>query len=309
MNIINEILATFGGIQNVNYIEYIFQIIQLIMTIITFLTVFMSVHYQENVIKLQRAKMDIKLQENITDVKKELYEYIYMKNYSIKHYKGTLKIFDIFSMLILCISMICAFIYSMYLSMMSILLIWSTELIFLLSIYFISRKLHGNVKESDINCFFDYMQKEKFYNEKLDLIPIIKIIVPKNECKYIVEIIIPYYFYNFECVLSMNNATKFIEILAKGGEKKEVIEQDMLNDYVISNTFDEEFKCIDREISIFTRSEKRFNAYKANIFKKEEEYCTVFEIKAEKLMKYNQLSPITISNLEKIENNTISIFS
>lgn len=303
----NEILVLFGDIQNVNYIEYVFQIIQLIMTIITFLTVFMSVHYQENIVKLQRAKMEIRLEEDMLKVKRLLYDYIYMQNYAIKHYKSTLKIFNFFSFAILYISMICAFIYSAYLSIMAILLIWSTEMVFLLAVYFISRKLYGKIEETDIDSFFNYNKIDNLYNNDLKIKPTIKITLPKSESKYIVEIILPYYFYDFECVVMMSNVKNCIEILAKGEAKREITGQDILNDYIISNTFDQEFKYINQEICIFTKNEKGWSTYKANICKREEEYCTTIEIVAEKLIQYKQLSPIAISNINKIQSNTIEI--
>ena len=227
---INDILVAFGDIQNINYIEYIFQIVQVIMTIITFLTVFMSVHYQDNIVKLQRAKMEIKLEEDISKVKRLLYDYVYIQNYAIKHYKSTLKIFDFFSLVIFWISMICTFIYSTYLSIMAIGLIWIIELIFLLAVYFISRKLYGKIEETDIDIFFDYSKIDSLYNNNLKIVPKIKIILPKGEGKCIVEIIVPYYFYNLECIVTMSDIENCIEILAKGEKKRKSKEQDLLND-------------------------------------------------------------------------------
>ena len=150
----NDILNLFGDIKELNYIEYLFQIIQLVITIITFLTIFMSAHYEESIVKIQKSKMEIKTTKEIEEIRKKLIEYIYINSEANIRYESILKIFDWFSMIIFYISMICAFIYCLYLNIGAILLVWLIELVFFMTIFFVSNKLHSN-KKNIIDDFFN----------------------------------------------------------------------------------------------------------------------------------------------------------
>ena len=266
----------------------------------------MSVHYEENIVKIQKSKMEIKTIKDIEEVRKKLAEYIYINNDANNKYESILKIFDHFSMMIFYISMICAFIYSLYLNIGAIILIWTIELIFISTIFCVSNKLHSN-KKNIIYDFFDYYKESAVYNASLGLRPKIKFVVPYESEKSIIEINLPYFFYNFECILKMSDSNKCIEILAKSESKRETREEDILNNYVIKKVFENPIEYIDTEKLIFLKSNGKWRAFNTKTNKIEKDNCEIIELEIDEEQYYKQPSKNSKIKISEMACNNIMI--
>lgn len=290
-----EILKQIFYSDKYDYLNIVLSLCEVAFTILSILTIFISIYYENCILKLKKLKWKIKQTVNIDEIKEKLFEYGYIKNEQIPFYDRIILFFRIICCILLIIYSIIYIagltkiesiggIILTYLSVGVVL----TVLIYITTIFRTSKK---NEDILDYKDFFDYENFQKIYNEKLIIVPNIKINIMHNEYSVIqIEQTYPIYMYNLLIVIQFDNKV-FLRISLKDNKYKEYNQTYKYNinidDIDISKYIFENIKGdsdVNIYISTFQSDTNNIKAYKGNIEIDKKSENTIVKIEKLKIL-------------------------
>lgn len=290
-----EILKQIFYSDKYDYLNIVLSLCEVAFTILSILTIFISIYYENCILKLKKLKWKIKQTVNIDEIKEKLFEYGYIKNEQIPFYDRIILFFRIICCILLIIYSIIYIagltkiesiggIILTYLSVGVVL----TVLIYITTIFRTSKK---NEDILDYKDFFDYENFQKIYNEKLIIVPNIKINIMHNEYSVIqIEQTYPIYMYNLLIVIQFDNKV-FLRISLKDNKYKEYNQTYKYNinidDIDISKYIFENIKGdsdVNIYISTFQSDTNNIKAYKVNIEIDKKSENTIVKIEKLKIL-------------------------
>lgn len=81
-----EILKQIFYSDKYDYLNIVLSLCEVAFTILSILTIFISIYYENCILKLKKLKWKIKQTVNIDEIKEKLFEYGYIKNEQIPFY-------------------------------------------------------------------------------------------------------------------------------------------------------------------------------------------------------------------------------
>ena len=290
-----EILEQIFYSDKYDYLNIVLSLCEVAFTILSILTIFISIYYENCILKLKKLKWKIKQTVNIDEIKEKLFEYGYIKDEQIPFYDRIILFFRVICYILLIIYSIIYIagltkiesiggIILTYLSVGVVL----TVLIYITTIFRTSKK---NEDILDYKDFFDYENFQKIYNEKLIIVPNIKINIMHNEYSVIqIEQTYPIYMYNLLIVIQFDNKV-FLRISLKDNKYKEYNQTYKYNinidDIDISKYIFENIKGdsdVNIYISTFQSDTNNIKAYKGNIEIDKKSDNTIIKIEKLKIL-------------------------
>lgn len=290
-----EILEQIFYSDKYDYLNIVLSLCEVAFTILSILTIFISIYYENCILKLKKLKWKIKQTVNIDEIKEKLFEYGYIKDEQIPFYDRIILFFRVICYILLIIYSIIYIagltkiesiggIILTYLSVGVVL----TVLIYITTIFRTSKK---NEDILDYKDFFDYENFQKIYNEKLIIVPNIKINIMHNEYSVIqIEQTYPIYMYNLLIVIQFDNKV-FLRISLKDNKYKEYNQTYKYNinidDIDISKYIFENIKGdsdVNIYISTFQSDTNNIKAYKGNIEIDKKSENTIVKIEKLKIL-------------------------
>lgn len=290
-----EILEQIFYSDKYDYLNIVLSLCEVAFTILSILTIFISIYYENCILKLKKLKWKIKQTVNIDEIKEKLFEYGYIKDEQIPFYDRIILFFRVICYILLIIYSIIYIagltkiesiggIILTYLSVGVVL----TVLIYITTIFRTSKK---NEDILDYKDFFDYENFQKIYNEKLIIVPNIKINIMHNEYSVIqIEQTYPIYMYNLLIVIQFDNKV-FLRISLKDNKYKEYNQTYKYNinidDIDISKYIFENIKGdsdVNIYISTFQSDTNNIKAYKGNIEIDKKSENTIIKIEKLKIL-------------------------
>ena len=290
-----EILEQIFYSDKYDYLNIVLSLCEVAFTILSILTIFISIYYENCILKLKKLKWKIKQTVNIDEIKEKLFEYGYIKDEQIPFYDRIILFFRVICYILLIIYSIIYIagltkiesiggIILTYLSVGVVL----TVLIYITTIFRTSKK---NEDILDYKDFFDYENFKKIYNEKLIIVPNIKINIMHNEYSLIqIEQTYPIYMYNLLIVIQLDNKV-FLRISLKDNKYEEYNQTYKYNinidDIDISKYIFENIKGdsdVNIYISTFQSDTNNIKAYKGNIEIDRKSENTIIKIEKLKIL-------------------------
>lgn len=290
-----EILKQIFYSDKYDYLNIVLSLCEVAFTILSILTIFISIYYENCILKLKKLKWKIKQTVNIDEIKEKLFEYGYIKDEQIPFYDRIILFFRVICYILLIIYSIIYIagltkiesiggIILTYLSVGVVL----TVLIYITTIFRTSKK---NEDILDYKDFFDYENFQKIYNEKLIIVPNIKINIMHNEYSLIqIEQTYPIYMYNLLIVIQLDNKV-FLRISLKDNKYEEYNQTYKYNinidDIDISKYIFENIKGdsdVNIYISTFQSDTNNIKAYKGNIEIDKKSENTIIKIEKLKIL-------------------------
>ena len=290
-----EILEQIFYSDKYDYLNIVLSLCEVAFTILSILTIFISIYYENCILKLKKLKWKIKQTVNIDEIKEKLFEYGYIKDEQIPFYDRIILFFRVICYILLIIYSIIYIagltkiesiggIILTYLSVGVVL----TVLIYITTIFRTSKK---NEDILDYKDFFDYENFQKIYNEKLIIVPNIKINIMHNEYSLIqIEQTYPIYMYNLLIVIQLDNKV-FLRISLKDNKYEEYNQTYKYNinidDIDISKYIFENIKGdsdVNIYISTFQSDTNNIKAYKGNIEIDRKSENTIIKIEKLKIL-------------------------
>lgn len=193
-----------------DYINIVLSLCEVSFTILSILTIFISIYYENSILKLNKLKWKLKQTIKIDEIKEILFQYGYINNEQIPFYDSIILFFKNICYILLIIYIIIYIagitkvesIGGVILTYFSVGIVL-TVLIYIATIFRTSKK---NKDIVDYKNFFNYENFQKIYNEKLQIIPKIKINIMHNENSIIqIEQIYPICIYNLLIAIQIDN--------------------------------------------------------------------------------------------------------
>lgn len=245
----------FGDFKDYNYIEFYNWISIAIITLLGLLTVFLSTHYQENIIKVKQLLFDFKFEIlGPNDFKKRLHQYEYMTKRSMKLYIDSVNLFSKISIFTIFVWGISTLVYLLRVSSIGGKIILITSFFFLVYVLNKICKMFQDLKsEKEIVPFeslLDITKYNEFYSDKLlfwnDIMqPAFEIKVSKVDTMVSIKYLSLFHYYNYIVAIQLKKTNFILElvcelknnknILLKGFELENIYNKASLNKELISN--------------------------------------------------------------------------
>ena len=207
-----------------DYINIVISLCEISFTILSILTIFISIYYENSILKLKKLKWKIGQTVKIEEIKEILFEYGYIKNEQMPFYDKIIRFFKgICYTLVIIYSIIYIVVTTKTESIGGITLLYITVAMVLVILIFITSIFRTSKNNKDIieyEKFFNYEFYSKIYNEKYIVNPIININITHGEDSIIqIEQEYPIYIYNLLIIIELNNKV-FFRIMLKENKNK-----------------------------------------------------------------------------------------
>lgn len=307
----------FGDFNNYNYIEFFSWASSGIITILGLLTVFLSAHYQDNILKAKQILWTFKTEIlDFSSFSKFLLEYSYLTTKAIKGYYKAVKLFKLISIFTVFMWILSALAYLVRIQSIGgkiIIFLSVTFLsIFLYRIYNMFNSLSSDNEIDKINDLLDVNQFDKYYKSEILLEGLIKPIIQikrsniNDSIEF--ELNTPVNITNYLCALNIKKDDFYTDIFFKLSEEiplevdnfisESVKKYTLCNRPLNNNMF--ENMALNPEITLFikgTAETLNWNSFSCELSINEDNGLTTYIIKTKKLI--DVTLPIALDNLIK----------
>lgn len=235
----------FGDIKNYNYIEFFGWLSAAIMTILGLLTIFLSTHYQENILKAKQLLIDFKFETlSEKDLKKKLHEYEYLTTKGMKVYIKAVDLFGHISKITVMMWAIATLVYCLRTESyggVAIVIVSFLFLVYVLyKIYYMFKQICSSEEIVPFEELLNVLKYEEFYDSGIligeNIIkPRVKITVSKFDESVIIEHLSSLPFYNYSLAIQIKSRFFIFDVVNKVTNPENIELKGQSKDYKLSN--------------------------------------------------------------------------